>query len=294
MPPTEIALNLAKSLVPARPQDGHKGTFGHLYVIAGSRGFTGAPKLVADAAARSGVGLVTVGVPAPLGDIVAAALIEPMSMLLPATKKESIAFEAVDAALSFAKDKQAVALGPGLSQHPDTQRFAVEFVRACPVPMVIDADGLNALCNNLDMLNETQHPSILTPHPGEMARLCGEDTANVQRDRETTASTFAKLHNCIVVLKGHRTVVANPDGEVNVNTTGNAGLATGGTGDVLTGLIGGLLAQGMRALDAATLGVYLHGLAGDLAAKAKTERGMIASDVVDRIPNAWQALGDTT
>lgn len=294
MPPTEITLNLAKALVPARPPDGHKGTFGHLYAIAGSRGFSGAAKLVGDAAGRSGVGLVTVGVPEPLGDVVAAGLVEPMTMLLPATPEESIAFEAVDAALSFAEGKQAVALGPGLSQHPDTQRFVVEFVRGCPTPMTIDADGLNALSKNLDALGHTQHPCVLTPHPGEMARLCGVDSAEVQRDREGTARKFAERRNCTVVLKGHRTVVANPVGEVFVNTTGNSGLATGGTGDVLTGLIGGLMAQGMPAFDAAMLGVYLHGAAGDLAARAHTQRGMIASDAIAQLPNAWQSLETET
>jgi len=287
---TEIDIALARGLVPQRPADGHKGTFGHVFVLAGSRGFTGAAKMACEAAARSGAGLVTAGVPRPLADVVAASLIETMSLPLPATDAESFALDALAPALEFAGTKQAVVLGPGLSQHADTRAFVVEFLRQCTVPTLVDADGLNALSADPAALDTQAGSRVLTPHPGEMARLIGGKSSDVQRDREGAARAFAEHHGCALVLKGHRTVVADPDGDVRVNTTGNSGLASGGTGDVLSGLVGGLMAQGMAGFDAATLGVYLHGLAGDLAAQAKTERGMIASDVIDAIPAAWRVV----
>lgn len=286
----EIVPELLRTRLPERPATGHKGTFGHLFVIAGSRGFTGAAKLTCEAAGRAGAGLVTAGVPRPLGDVVAAGLTETMSLLLPATTEESVALDAVEPALEFAADKTAVALGPGLSQHPGTREFVLEFVRQCPVPFVVDADGLNCLSSNTAVLNQKKAPCVLTPHPGEMARLTGLSTEEVQANREKTALDFARENKCTVVLKGNASIVADEAGETLVNPTGNSGLATGGTGDVLTGIVGGLLAQGMTCFNAATLGVYLHGLAGDLAAHAMTERALIASDVIAHLPAAWRAL----
>ncbi|MDX9971993.1 MAG: NAD(P)H-hydrate dehydratase [FCB group bacterium] len=279
----------ARALLPPRPDDGHKGTFGHVFVIGGARGYSGAVIMAALAAGRSGVGLVTVGVPRPLGDIVSGHLLTGMTRMLDATPAESIAREAVEPALEFARGKDAVVLGPGLSQHPDTQAFALEFVRRCPVPMLIDADGLNALATAVDTLKRVQAPVVLTPHPGEMARLVGGSTQDVLKDRTRTAVYFAERFGCTLVLKGRRTLVAHA-GEVFANTTGNSGMATGGTGDVLSGIIGGLMAQGMAPRDAALLGVYAHGLAGDLAAADKTRRGLIATDLIDYLPLAWQRL----
>ena len=290
MATSEITPELLKPLLPERPRDGHKGTFGHLFAIAGSRGFTGAAKLMGEAAGRSGVGLVTLGVPASLGDVVAGDLREVMTMLLPATPAESIATEAVDAAVAYSEGKTAVALGPGLSQHPETVAFVLAFVERCPVPMVNDADGLNALSTDVSVLTRAAQPCVLTPHPGEMARLCGVSTSDVQAERAGAASGLAEGYGCVVVLKGADTVVAGPAGERFVNRTGNSGMATGGTGDVLTGVIGGLMAQGMSGLDAACAGVFLHGLAGDRAAEAHSERGLIASDVIAALPDAWRAL----
>ena len=286
---TIIDMASVRGLVPKRRADAHKGTFGHLCVIAGSRGFTGAAKLACEAAARSGVGLVTAAVPESLGDLIGASLLEAMSFLLPATESESIAHNAIEPALAFAASKDAVVIGPGLSQHPDTCAFVLEFVRRCPVPTLVDADGLNALSANPSALLQAAGPRVLTPHPGEMARLTAQTTAYIQENRETVASAFAAQYRCVVVLKGYETVVAGK-GEIYINTTGNAGLATGGTGDVLSGLIGGLLAQGVKELQAAILGVYLHGLAGDIAAAAKTQRGMIARDVIETIPEAWKRI----
>ncbi len=290
----EITQDIARALLPERPSGGHKGTFGHVLILAGSRGFTGAPRLAAEAACRSGAGLVTVGVPASLSDIVATMLMEAMSLPLPATEAESFSHDAVRPALEAAKSRSAAALGPGISQHDSTQRFVAEFVAQCPVPLVVDADGLNCLSNSLDALRDCCVPVLLTPHPGEMARLAKCSTAEVQAHRQELAVSFAKAHGCVVLLKGQGTVAAAPDGACSVNATGNAGLGTGGTGDVLTGLLGGLLAQGMEVYDAARLGAFVHGLAGDIAAQQRTQRGLIARDVIDAIPAAWRNLEKET
>jgi len=287
---TSLTLDGLRAVLPNRPEAGHKGIFGHLFVLAGSRGFTGAAKLVCEAACRSGVGLVTLGIPYPLGDIIACALTEAMSLRLPSTDGESLAHEGLDQALAFAADKQAVVLGPGLSRHPGTIAFVQDFLPHCPTPLLVDADGLNALSEHPELLHEVRRPCILTPHPGEMARLLGGSTAAVQADREGTAKAFAMQYGCGVVLKGHGTVIAAPDGRLAVNPTGNSGLASGGTGDVLAGLIGGLLAQGMLAFDAACLGVYLHGLAADIVAERASKRGMIARDVIRALPEAWRRI----
>jgi NAD(P)H-hydrate epimerase len=183
-----------------------------------------------------------------------------------------------------------VAIGPGISRHPETTVFVHGFIRGCPVPFLVDADGLNALSENTDTLGERVSPCVLTPHPGEMGRLTGRPVLEVQAAREEAAAEFAQTHGCVVVLKGQGTVVANPRGHCFTNTTGGHGLATGGTGDVLTGIIGGLLAQGIAPLDAARLGVFVHGLAGDLAAADKTARAMVAGDVIEALPRAWRVI----
>ncbi len=293
MGPVELTKTRVRALMPPRPRDGHKGTFGHVFIIAGSRGFTGAAKLAGLGAARAGCGLVTLGIPRTLADAVATATMELMTLPLPSTRAESVSREAAAPAVRFAQDKAAVALGPGLSQQPATRDFVRKFIAACAPPIVIDADGLNALAGQVDGISSVLKPPILTPHPGEMARLCACSTAEVQKDRAGTAARFARRYRCVVALKGLRTIIAGPDGDVYVNPTGNSGMGTGGTGDILTGILGGLLAQGLSPLDAAQLGVYLHGLAGDLAAADKTERGMIAGDLLDRIPAAWRILEGT-
>lgn len=287
---TEIHAAMASRLLPPRPHNAHKGTYGHVFVLAGSRGFTGAAKLTAMAAARSGTGLVTLGIPDTLADMFAASLLEVMTFPLSSTPAGSLSKNAVGIALEFCAGKQAVVLGPGLSQHPETIAFVTDFVRRSSLSLVIDADGLNALPSDLSALAEARGRTVLTPHPGEMARLVGTTTTDVQARREDAAATFAARHDCVVVLKGHRTVIATPKGDVFVNPTGNEGMATGGTGDILAGLIGGLMAQGTTPTNAAILGTYTHGLAGDLAAAAKTSRGMVASDVIAAIPDAWRAI----
>ncbi len=284
-----LTRTMVRQLLPHRPHDGHKGTFGHVFIVGGSRGFTGAVKLASLAAARSGVGLVTAGVPRPLGDVLASSLLEVMTYMLDATPAESVAHEALEPALAFARDKDAVVIGPGLSRHPSTCAFVLEFVAKCPVPLLADADALNALSTSLDNLRRRETPLVVTPHPGEMSRLTGLSVETIQQARQATAEDFAKRFKCIVVLKGYETVVSDGH-ETYLNATGNSGLATGGTGDVLSGIIGGLMAQGLHPFDASRLGVYFHGLTGDLAAQRMGERALIAGDLLGCFPEAWRAI----
>jgi len=287
---TEISRKYVGSLVPSRPVAAHKGVFGHLFIIAGSPGFTGAAFLAGEGALRSGVGLVTLGVPASLNPIMEVKTTEAMTLPLPETKRHTLSVAAVKPAQQFAGRCSALALGPGISREEDTERFVHGFLEKTELPAVVDADGLNALAGNLKVLEARTAPTVLTPHPGEMSRLIGRPTEDVQRDRQGYALGLAKKWNVVLVLKGPGTVIASPDGGVAVNTTGGTGLASGGTGDVLTGLIGGLLAQGVSPWNSAVVAVYLHGLAGDLAAEERTEWSMVAGDVVRALPTAWKRV----
>lgn len=289
--PDAITRGSAAKLLPPRPQDGHKGTFGHVLVIAGSRGFSGAVKLACEAAGRSGCGLVTAGIPTSLAPMAANTLLEAMYMTLAETPDATIASAAIEPALAFAANKDATVIGPGLSTHPGTWAFVNNFIAQCAPPLVVDADGLNILAEDLGPLSDrAPGTAILTPHPGEMARMARITTEEVQLNRDRIALQLAASTKTIVVLKGHDTIIAHPDGGLAVNTTGNHGMATGGTGDVLAGLIGGLLAQCMTPWDAARLGVWLHGYAGDCAAAQFSARAMLARDLLACIPQAFGAL----
>ncbi|MDZ4858165.1 MAG: NAD(P)H-hydrate dehydratase [Candidatus Hydrogenedentes bacterium] len=287
---TELTLDDIRGMLSPRPDTGHKGTFGHVLVIAGSRGFTGAAILAAEGAGRSGAGLVTVASPQPVIGIIASKLLEAMWIGLPATKLDTFAAEATAPALAAAAARQAVVIGPGVSTQDDTRRFVLDFLKQCVTPMVLDADALNIAGINPGVLANALAPIVVTPHPGEMARLAGMPVENVQRDREAVAIQFSIRYKTIVVLKGHRTVIAAPDGSCHVNPTGNSGMATGGTGDVLGGLIAGLIAQGVSPADAARAGVYTHGVAGDIAAQERSRRGMIARDLLEALPRAWRQI----
>ncbi len=291
---------------PPRDPAAHKGRFGHVLVVAGSVGKTGAALLAATGALASGVGLVTVATAAPALPMVAAGRPEVMTEALPATAAGSIDADALEHALALASARDAVVLGPGLGQEPSTRAFAREFVRRCPVPLVVDADGLNALApaagprdsGALQALRR-EMPTVITPHPGEMARLIGSSIGDVQRRRVETARALALEAGTVVVLKGHRTVVVRPDGRAAVNPTGNAGMATAGTGDVLSGIMGALLARGHDSWAAATAGVYLHGAAGDLAAERHGPEGLLAghlvlgvAEVLRRLAPARRAPGE--
>jgi NAD(P)H-hydrate epimerase len=272
--------------VSGRKPDAHKGDYGHLMIIAGSPGKAGAAIMAAKGALRTGPGLVSVATPNNLVPIVQSRLVEAMCIPSAESMEGTLGIVSEEELLKTAVGMSAVAIGPGLSTHFETAQVVRDLVQRLTVPLVIDADGLNALAGHTDILKRAKTPVILTPHPGEMGRLLGISSAEVQKDRIAIASGFAMKYKVVLVLKGAGTVVAMPDGGVFINSTGNPGMATGGTGDALTGMIGGFLAQGLPAEAAARLGVYLHGLAGDLAAREKGEAAMIAGDLIEKIPEA--------
>lgn len=265
--------------------DVHKGSFGRVFIIAGSRGMTGAAALSGLSAIRSGAGLVTIGIPESLNDILEVKLTEAMTLPLSETSG-SLSEEALDEALDFSQKSDVVLLGPGLSTGEETKKFVYSFVKSCDKPMVIDADALNILSDMPKLLRDIPGPKILTPHPGEMARLLNIRPLEVQEDRVGSVTNAAKRFNCIVVLKGARTLVADPYGQLWINPTGNPGMATGGSGDVLAGIIAAFLARGMDLHEAALSGVYIHGLSGDLAAYGKGEISLIANDIIEFLPQA--------
>ncbi|MCX8035669.1 MAG: NAD(P)H-hydrate dehydratase [Candidatus Sumerlaeia bacterium] len=277
-------------LLPPRPADGHKGTFGSVLIIGGSPGMTGAPVMAARAAMRSGVGLVFCAVTEALQGQIAARLLEELTLETPSSDKSRFDLSSLPSLLGHISRMEAVALGPGIGRAEPTEMFVRRAVETIPVPLVVDADALNALAGHLEAVRQRKAATVLTPHPGEMSRLTGQPVAEIQGDRIGAARALAADVRAVVVLKGAQTVIADPDGEVFINPTGNTGLAKGGSGDVLTGLIAGLLAQSGNALSAALCGVFLHGLAADLCAETIPPRTMIASDVIANIPAAFSSL----
>ena len=277
-------------LLPKRRPDSHKGDYGHALVIAGSRGKGGAARLAALGALRAGCGLVTAAVPAGLQSGFVSRAMEVMTEGLPETASGALAATGIDRLLGLLDGKQVVALGPGLGTDAETRRLIHAVVLRARVPVILDADAVNAFAGSTEQLSGRQRPLVLTPHPGEMGRLVGIPGSAVQGRRLELAREFARRHACHLVLKGHRTLVASPSGRVSVNPTGNPGMATGGSGDVLTGLLAGLIAQGIEAEAAVRLGVYLHGLAGDLAAAEMGEAPLIARDLLLHFPAALQRL----
>jgi len=276
------------SSIPSRKEDTHKGDFGHVFVVAASRGMTGAAYLASQAALTSGAGVVTCGVPSSLNAIMEVKLTEAMTLALAETKDASLASSAEKDIVKFAKRSGVVAIGPGLSGHPDTQKLVRKLLKNINKPVVLDADGIIALAGNCEILKKRKAPTILTPHPGEMSRLTGKDVGAIQRNREKIALAFAKKYGVILVLKGHRTVVAASKGSAYTNQTGNSGMSTAGCGDVLTGMIASFVGQGINPYSAAVIGVYLHGLAGDIAAREKGQFSMIAGDLLEKLPQAIQ------
>ena len=277
----------AVRLLPSRQTHSHKGTYGRVFVAAASTGMTGAAALTSAGALRVGAGLVTLGAPKSLNSILEVKLTEVMTLPLPETAEGSLALEAkTDIIEAIEQSKSILAIGPGLSQHPETVALVHSLIRESETPTVIDADGINALSKSREILSSLSPQTVLTPHPGEMARLIGGTVETLERDRIGIAQQFAQTHNVTLVLKGAPTVSAGGNGEVWINSTGNAGMATGGMGDVLTGLIAGLIAQKVSPFDAAVLGVYLHGLAGDIVAESTGMHGLMAGDVLSNVPKA--------
>ena len=275
-----------RGLLKKRSRDSHKGDFGHVFILAGSRGLTGAAALCSNAALRSGAGLVTLGIPASLNSIMSRKLTEVMTISLAETKEGTLSLKAEGDILKKIKTSDVVVLGPGLSQYPETQKLINRLILKIGKPMVMDADALNAISKNTGALKKIKSRFAVTPHPGEMSRLINKSMEYVKNNRLIVAKKFSHDYNAVVVLKGAGTVVAAPDGKYYINTTGNPGMATAGSGDVLTGIIAGLLGQRLDMFNAARLGVYIHGLAGDLAAKDKGEIGLIAGDILEKIPYA--------
>ena len=286
----------AAQWVPPRPLSSHKGSYGRVLVVAGSTGMTGAAALSSEAALRTGAGLVTLATPKHLNPILEGLLPEVMTLPLPETDAGSLAVSATSTILEFAEKTQSIlAIGPGLSQHPETVSLVHQLMREnreqkLDLRMVIDADGLNALAQAKETLSLFNNEAVLTPHPGEMARLTNTAVPILEKDRISTAQQFASEHGVTLVFKGAPTVTSDPNGNLWVNSTGNPGMATGGMGDVLTGVISGLMAQGISSASAAPLAVYLHGLAGDIAAERSGTHGLIASDVLKAVPQVVYSL----
>ncbi len=288
----------AADWIPPRPTYSHKGSYGRVFVLAGSTGMTGAAILASQAALRTGAGLVTLGVPKSLNPIVESKLSEVMTTPLPETAAGSLALSAKPQILEFIERTASVlAVGPGLSQHPETVNLIQSLVSETDCPTVIDADGLNALASGRidghpsrfkvnSLLASLPPQTVLTPHPGEMARLTGLSVPAIEQARIGVAQEFSQEHGVTLILKGVPTVTALDTGEVWINSTGNPGMATGGMGDVLSGLIAGLMAQGASLSEASILGAYLHGLAGDISAEKTGVHGLIAGDVLEAIPEA--------
>jgi NAD(P)H-hydrate epimerase len=275
---------------PARDPAGHKGTYGHVLVVAGSAGKTGAAAMTAEAALRSGAGLVTLAVPESLQDVLATKLTEVMTEGLPETEGRTLAWEAVHRLRELAVGRSAVALGPGLGTHPATAKLIRELLASLALPVVVDADALNVLAGQAGVLRGAPAARILTPHPGEMARLLGRDRDTVLADRLDVVPRTARELGVTLVLKTARTLIAGPTGPAWVVPTGNPGMATAGSGDVLTGVVAGLLAQGAAPGRAACAGAYLHGLAGDLAAGRLGQEAMLAGDLLRHLPEAIRAV----
>ncbi|MDP3804678.1 MAG: NAD(P)H-hydrate dehydratase [Candidatus Omnitrophota bacterium] len=275
---------------PKRPPDSHKGDFGHVLVIAGAQGYTGAAYLTSQAAMLSGSGLVTLAIGKSLYGVMAAKLTEVMVRPFFETKDYSLSLLAEKELVNFSEKSSVIAIGPGISQNKETQNLARNLVSRLNKPVILDADGINAMVGHLDILKNVKCGIVLTPHPGELARLIGKDIDEIQKNRKDIALKFANEYNIVLVLKGHNTVVANPKGEFYINDTGNAGMATGGTGDVLTGMIASFVGQGMDIFNGSILATYFHGLAGDLAVKEKGVLSLIATDLLNKLPEVLKTL----
>ena len=278
-----------RNAFPHRPDDANKGTMGTLLSICGSYGMAGAAMLAARGALGTGVGLLKCALPKSIYPIAAANIWESVYLPLPETEEGRIGRESTDRLL---REKcGAVLIGCGLTVCEDTKAIVYSFIEKCKVPMVLDADALNCVADNPSILLKAKAPLVITPHPGEFARLTRSTPQDINRKRERAAADFAHRYRVITVLKGAGTVIASPAGEISVNPTGNSGMATGGSGDVLAGMTGGLLAQGADPFAAAAAAVYLHGLAGDLAAESLGKTAMLPTHLIGHIPDALRRCG---
>ncbi len=275
--------------LPTRDPNSHKGTYGRVLLVAGSRGMIGAAILATRACLRSGVGLVTTACPKSEQRVVAGSVVSAMTLGLPETSFGSLGRDALSPIREMARKCDVVAIGPGLSRHPDTQRLVRDLVPILTTRVILDADAIVSFAENPELLQKCQSRPILTPHPGEMSILLGKKRSEIQGNRERAVQEAARRCQAIVVLKGNQSLIS--DGETCLqNSTGNPGMATGGSGDVLTGVIAGLLAQGLAPFEATCLSVHVHGAAGDAMALKMGETSLIAEDLIDGLPLAFQAL----
>ncbi len=289
-----------RKALPSRPRDSHKGTFGHLFVVAGSRGKSGAALMTGMAALRTGAGLVTLWLPKSLQRHIVGKFPELMTEFVPETKEGTPALRGAKNVLDQLSQAQALVLGPGITTQRSTSELVKDLVRRSPVPLVLDADGINAFTSRPEALgNELGQPVIITPHPGEMARFCGRSIADVQKNRLEVAQYCAEHYHCFVILKGFQTVVATPTQNIFINSTGNPGMATGGSGDILAGMVGRFAAGWNRRYNGTNLdaladylcaAVFLHGLSGDLAAEEKGMESLIATDLLPQLPKAFKRV----
>ncbi len=298
-----IRRNDILSLLPERPDCSHKGTYGHVLVVAGSRGKTGAAFMTAKACMRSGAGMVTLGIPETLAGIFQSVVTEEMVLVLPDAGDGTLSEKSLPVISRFLEEKADVlAIGPGIGVTSGTEKIIRDLVKTSPSPLIIDADGLNSIKGSRLLFRKAKSPVILTPHPGEMARLCSFSgkakrttrkvfrASDIEKDRISIAQVFSEEAGVHLVLKGAPTVIATPEGNVYLNTTGNPGMATAGTGDVLVGIISGVLGQTKDAVSSCVLAVYLHGFAGDMAASEKGTHSLIASDIIEKIPAAFCSI----
>lgn len=275
-----------KEVISKRLPATHKGDYGHVYTIAGSQGMTGAAYLCSQSSLLSGSGLVTLAIPKSLNIIMETKLTEVITDPQPETKEGTLSIKAIDNILKAIKRCDVIAAGCGLRKTVETSKIIYRLIETSDIPMVLDGDALNAISETRDILRKKKAPLVLTPHPGEMSRLMNLTVNKIQEDRIGVAKKLATEYNIVVVLKGYKTVVVNEDGSYYVNETGNPGMATAGAGDILCGMIASFIGQKIDPFGAAKLGVYLHGLSGDIAASKKGQISLIATDILDNIPEA--------
>ncbi len=291
---TELATAAqVRTYLPPRAPDTHKGTYGRVVLVGGSSWFSGAPRLMALGALRAGAGLVRLAVPESIYSAVAASVVEAMPLGLP-DEEGVFRADSLEPLLDLVQEADVVGIGPGMTTRGDVPKIVGEVIRRSPRPVVLDADGINVLAGHPEVLREARAPVVITPHPGELARLLGVSTAEIQRGRIGAAQSAARITGAVTVLKGARTVVADPGGRLVVIPTGNPGMATGGMGDVLTGVIVALIGQGLGPFDAAWVGAYLHGAAGDLVAASVGDRGLLAREVADAVPTVIRRIQEGT
>lgn len=287
---TEIYGEYIKSLMPKRPADANKYSVGSLLCVCGSYGFAGAAALCAKAALRSGAGLVRCAVPKSIYPIVSSLVPEAVFLVLEETKDGAIKSSEAGKIIKAAKKSDAVVFGCGSKLCSDTESIAISLLTENETPLLLDADGINGVSKHINVLKEAKCPVVLTPHEGEMSRLSAVKSAYIRADRVRYAKDFAKEYPCVLLLKGKESLVACSKGDILVNTTGNAGMAVAGMGDVLSGMIGSFMAQGLSSFEAVASGVYLHGLAGDMAKDKFTEYSLLPSDVIEFISEAIKTV----